>query len=612
MHGEQGFEALEQSARAARAKDIETAQEKLKEAEYHFSRGSELLFGAEHVLPALSRVPGTAFLVSGIALMKAGEHLALGARELSGFLTQVLIDFGTSAPHASLLKILDTGELNLVRGNREIQEALRFLEYVHPESLPEEKQGPFQKSERLLPVLAHALDLSVSHLDLLKELIGGNGPRLYLFLFQNNHELRPTGGFIGSYALLEMRDGAVRRFFVDGIFNPDGQLKENIVPPLPIQKISTGWSLHDSNWFPNFPASAEKARFFYEKTGGPTTDGVIALTPEVLERLLKFIGPVDLPEYGVTIDANNFMSLIQEEVEIDYDKEENNPKKILGDLTGVLLKRLIEHPNPETLLRLGDEFVRLLNERHILLFARDDRIQSLIENSHWSGKLLSTPYDYLAVVHTNINGFKTDGVIQDALQHRVSVQSDGSLIDTVTITRTHTGGNTEYDWWNRVNANYMRVYVPLGSELLSASGMTREENVSPVDYAALNFRRDSDVENEERQIKIDPESGTRIGEEFGKTVFGNWVYVSPGEEVTVTYRYKLPFRLPVGTSDSMPFSVLYQKQAGTSDWKLSSAVEYPENLQLIWQSTENLVPYGRVFRQETDLNHDAFFGFVFQ
>lgn len=613
QQGERGYVALEEAARALKSHDRVYAQQKLGEAHEWFQSGSRLLFGADHVLPILEKIPGTEFITSGIALMEAGEHLTLGAQELAGFLEQSIGHIEVEK-QPSLLEILKSGEKNLIRGNEEIQKALKFLSYVHPESLPEDKRDPFGKGEVLLPVLAHSLDLSVAHLDLLYELLGGNGPRLYLFLFQNNHELRPTGGFIGSYGILEMQSGMVRRFFVDGIFNPDGQLKENIVPPVPIQKISTGWSLHDSNWFPDFPTSAEKARFFYEKTGGPTTDGVVAMTPEVLERVLRVFGPVDLPEYGVTIDADNFVPLIQKEVEVNYNKEENNPKKILGDLTGVLIKRFAEKPEPKILLKLGDILVNLLNERHILLFAQDDRAQGLIEASGWSGKMLNTPYDYLSVVHTNINGFKTDGVIEDRIHHQVSIQSDGSLIDTVSITRKHTGGTTPYDWWNRVNANYMRVYVPLGSELLSATGMTREVNVSPVDYDALRFRRDEEVVREESRIYLDAESGTRIGEEFGKTVFGNWVYVSPGEQVTVVYRYRLPFQLSLKGqfSDPAPFSILYQKQSGTDGWRLSTEVEYPEERRIIWQSAQNLVPYGRTLKYETDLNRNIFLGLVLQ
>lgn len=612
-HGTAGYGALEQSAVALKAHDLSAARDRLTDAERQFAAGSRLLLGTEVLLPWLSVLPGAGTLSSGIALMEAGVHLTHGGQALLAVASQSLEILRDEPGQRSLLALLDEHRSTLEQGNREIQSALELISRVRPEDLPTERQAAFRKAGEALPLFAHTLKLSVDHLDLLKELLGGNGPRAYLFLFQNNHELRPTGGFIGSYAFLDISQGVIRRFFVDGIFNPDGQLKANIVPPEPIQKISAGWSLHDSNWFPDFPASAEKARYFYEKTGGPTTDGVIALSPEVLKRVLDVMGPVALPEYGITVDAENFLPLIQEEVELNYDKEENNPKKILGDLTGVILERLVSRPDAETLLALADQVVELLNERHILIFASEPAIQQLIETSGWSGSMLATPYDYLSVVHANINGYKTDGVIRNSIEHHASIQPDGSIIDTVTITRTHDGGRTDYEWWNKVNANYMRVYVPLGSELLSASGMTRETVSPPLDYAALGFLRDEDVVREEARIKIDEASGTRIGEEFGKTVFGNWVYVSPGESVTVTYRYRLPWRVTRDGDDrAVPFSILYQKQSGTLGWSLASTVEYPPEWRVIWQSPGNLVPYERALTLETDLDQNVFVGAVLQ
>ena len=77
------------------------------------------------------------------------------------------------------------------------------------------------------------------------------------------------------------------------------------------------------------------------------------------------------------------------------------------------------------------------------------------------------------------------------------------------ITRRHTGGNSEYEWFNKVNADYMRVYVPEGAKLLEASGHTRETLKQPLDYDALNFKRDADVEREERDMIID-----RIGNSY--------------------------------------------------------------------------------------------------
>ena len=71
--------------------------------------------------------------------------------------------------------------------------------------------------------------------------------------------------------------------------------------------MSAVWTMHDANWFPNFPTSAEKVSWFYEKTGGRTVDGVIAITPELLRDLLAITGPIDMPEYDKTINADNFI-----------------------------------------------------------------------------------------------------------------------------------------------------------------------------------------------------------------------------------------------------------------------------------------------------------------
>jgi len=103
--------------------------------------------------------------------------------------------------------------------------------------------------------------------------------------------------------LLTIDQGAIKSLFVDGIFNVDGQLHEKIIPPRPIQKISTAWSMHDANWFADFPTSAQKIQWFYEKTGGPTTDGIISLTPTLIERLLGLTGPIPMPEHDVLLSC---------------------------------------------------------------------------------------------------------------------------------------------------------------------------------------------------------------------------------------------------------------------------------------------------------------------
>lgn len=614
---EVGYADLSSAVDHLKTQDFNRSGKSFSDAYTAFSDASESLGTGGRLLSTIAGfVPGLSIASSGAAAIEAGKHLAAAGVTLNRAV-EILASpasSGRNSSSVSFLSLTNDVENALKEASPELSLAASALSRVNPNDLPESKRAEFLAAKDKVTWLNGATNGFLANSVLLQELLGGNGPRKYLFLLQNNDELRSTGGFIGSYALLEMQDGKVRRFFVDGIFNPDGQLKENIVPPSPIEKISAGWSLHDSNWWPDFPTSARKAISFYEKTGGPTVDGVIAFTPTVMQRILAVIGPIDMPEYGVTVDEHNFVQIVQEQVEEKYDRTENKPKKILNDLSEKVIEKALAEKRPEKFLALSDALLSGINEKHILLYSGNTDIEDRIDAAGWSGRLLSTDGDYVSVVHSNINGYKTDGVIDETIGHRIEIQDDGSVVDTLSVTRKHNGGNTPYDWWNKVNADYMRVYVPLGSKLLSAKGATREFPKPPLDYDALGFHRDADVVRDEANIAIDSASGTRVGVENDKTVFGNWVYVSPGESVTVEYRYLLPIRIDaaaVGSGTAKEFSVLYQKQSGTPGSHLVSDIVWPKSWASIWQTEGDLIPYGGTQHIETDLSVDRFFGVVF-
>lgn len=616
-NGESGYENLTLAVESMQAERFGGSLDHFNEAYQAFSRGADdLSVWGSSLFDLLRFVPGLSKISSGQYALEAGRHFALAGIPLARIGEELSFSKKAYAQgeKISLLNFLKRIRIPLEETLVELEAGNQALERVDIRDIPDEKQDQFLSMKRDLPAFIGLVRSLDTHEALLEDLLGGNGPRKYLFLLQNNHELRATGGFIGSYALMDVNNGVVRRFFVDGIFNPDGQLKEKIVPPKAIQKVSTNWSLHDSNWFPDFPASAEKAIFFYEKTGGPTVDGVITLTPTVMQKLLAVTGPIAIPQYGLTVDAENFIPVIQEQVEVGYDKEENQPKKVLADLMALLLERVFALQDRTALYGVAQALVEGLNEKQMLLYMRHQETQALIDEAGWSGRMLASSKDYLSVIHTNINGYKTDGVIDETIRHAAEIDADGSIVDTVAITRTHRGGHTPYDWWNRVNADYLRVYVPEGSELLSAKGATWEFPEPPLDYAALGFRRDADVEREESSMLIDEKSGTRVYRDAGKTVFGAWVYVSPQESVTVEYRYRLPFRIDMekvrqGGADS--YAALYQKQSGSAGSRLFASVVVPEGIGPIWQTGENLIPYGREWRLETTLVTDAFAGMVF-
>lgn len=590
------------------ATNFEQSYEILNEARSEIGRVGGNFSEILRFIPGISKVASANYVIS------AGENLALAGKKISesaktlGSLENPLDQNEKNSP--ALTDVF----LNLRNGIRgasdELAQAEENISKVNMNDLPEEMKPQFLELKEKLPAINASLKNFLDYSQIFLDVLGYNGPRKFLFLFQNNQEMRATGGFIGSYGILDISNGRVKKLFVDDIYNPDGQLRARVIPPEPIQKMSAVWTMHDANWFPDFPASAEKVSWFYEKTGGPTVDGVIAVTPNLMQNLLEITGPIEMPEYDTTIDADNFIEKTQYEVEVDYDKEENRPKKFIADLMPKILDEIFSTKDVSRMARVLSALNKSLGEKQLLLYSKNYNIQKLISEEGWSGEIRNTGKDYLSVINTNINGYKTDGVISETIEHQNEIQPDGSVVDTVAITRKHNGGNEKYDWWNKVNGDWMRVYVPEGSKLLEASGQTREFVSPPLDYGTLGFKKDPQVEANEDSTQVDEKTGTRIYAENHKTAFANWVYVSPGETTRITYKYVLPFKLSFDSlhhpTDS--FSVLFQKQSGSIGSKLVSEIKLPQNMKTIWHWPENAKQDGNALKMETNLNVDRFVG----
>lgn len=613
-----GYENLTSAMKNVVDQNFNGSSIEFSKAYDNFSQASSDLDELGGVLIGATKyIPFASSLSSGKNMAEAGKHISAAGKSLNE-VVKIAASFknplDNDQSNISLLDMFQQTEQNVSNARVELIAAQENIDKVNINDLPEDKRAKFIQLKEKLPTIIALFTSFTNNNDIFVDLLGGNGPRKYLFLFQNNNEMRATGGFIGSYGLLDISRGNIRNFYIDGIFNPDGQLKEKIVPPKPIQKISAAWSLHDSNWFPDFPTSAQEAIKFFEKTGGPTTDGVITLTPAVMQKLLKITGPIEMPEYDVTLDEKNFVEKTQYEVEIDYDREENKPKKILSDLAPIILDKIFNSKDIATISKTLAALSEGLNQKHILIYSTNEQLQKIISEQGWSGEVLPAGKDYLSIVNTNINGYKTDGVIAEDIKHEAEVQADGSIVDTVTVTRKHNGGNSDYEWWNKVNADYMRVYVPKGSKLLDVQGQTREINNPPLDYEALGFKKDELVEKEEASITIDEQSGTRIYEDANKTVFGNWVYVSPQETVTVTYKYVLPFKLfDEKDNDNVgSYSLVAQKQSGSVGSEFSSKLSFPDDLKIKWKSSDQVKENGSEVSFDGKLDTDHFLGLVFE
>ena len=174
-----------------------------------------------------------------------------------------------------------------------------------------------------------------------------------------------------------------------------------------------------------------------------------------------------------------------------------------------------------------------------MIFMTDNELQSDIETLGWSGSLKQTDGDYLMVVNTNLGGGKTDTVIKQDIEVDVEIAENGSITNTVTITKEHMGlSSALFEGAN--NVDYIRLYVPQGSELLSASGFEIPDS-DLFKTSDIELEADEDMLLWTSDFALDLNSGTDIWTEQGKTVFGNWIQTKPGEIETITFTYQLPF-----------------------------------------------------------------------
>ncbi len=609
-----GYHSLILAKRSVEEGDFQKAGEQFSQAREKIGQAQDQVEGFSGVLLSLAGyLPGFNKLSDQNSLLLAAKDISWAGESVSFLMAGNSFKLGeffnAQGQNSGLTEKLANLKDGLSSALGHLERAKKETDGVSARSLPAALGAGFVEMKTKLDSGVDTLSRLPFLLENLLSILGHERSRKYLVLFQNSSELRATGGFIGSYGILDISRGEIENLFVDNIYNPDGQLKDKIMPPEPIQKISANWSMHDANWFADFPTSARQVASFYEKTGGSTVDGVIALTPGVVEAMLLITGPIELPEYGLRISADNFLAEVQYKVEEDFDREENKPKRILSDLAPILFEKIMEKANREP-DRLLLALTRALQEKDLLFYFRDEKLQSFAQEQNWAGQLKQNEGDFLMFVNSNINGYKTDYAIKQEIFQTIRVAQNGEIFHTLKVKRTHLGGDLPYEWWNKVNADYFRVYAPKGSELLAVSGNTQEEIQPPLDYEKENYFIEKEVRNILTSLKKTA-SGIDVFQESGKTVFGGWLYVSPGEQVELTLQYKSPSVFDFNDFKPDRLSFFFQKQPGMGESVLDVSVEFPQGGR-ITTSTGQQLKEDTPFFWRGDFSQDKGFGFVIE
>jgi len=391
---------------------------------------------------------------------------------------------------------------------------------------------------------------------LIKELLGFGADKYYLFLFLNNTELRPGGGFIGVYAVVKMSHGNPEILKVEGTEILDNYAPADFVSPPPealarytgIKRLE----FRDSNWWPDFASSSQKTMELYIKEKGlysDKIDAIIALTPTVVEEILKISGPITYD--GIEFNADNFTEKLEYEVEYGY-KDKNlkfvDRKKIISGLGNEFIKKLAldAWKNWSKYLSV---LQKMITQKQILAYSEQQNLQDMIEQKQLDGKMKKNAGDYIMWVDANLGALKTDASISRELSYFLEPQPNGLYQATVSMKYNHQGW---FDWRTSRYRTYARLYVPLDSKLIGVKGsMLTDRN-------SLPGKVDSGIEN-------------------GRQFFGTFVAVEPATSQTLQWQFYVSPQVAKMIKDGH-YQLLVQKQLGLVNAKLTLGLNFGKNI----------------------------------
>ncbi len=417
----------------------------------------------------------------------------------------------------------------------------------YPENFGQTRiKSRIETAKNLIMGLHYAVTEARPALEIAPSALGSPNAKTYLLIFQNDKELRSTGGFMTAYTFMTLDKGHVSATTSDDIYQLDTKLLERcksivcpLTPPDPIArylpeangKPRTAWSMRDSNLSPDLPTSMKTFEGMYTLLPEQQRfDGIILIDTKVVEELIKITGPIDI--YGTTYssdmekscDCSKVVYAMENYSQI-AEKGEQGRKAILGTLMQQILTRSLGAAT-DKLPEFINAGITLASQKHILVYMHDQKTQDALGQLNWTGKIKQVNGDYLHINDSNLAGGKSNLYVTEDVSLEISNNTHHKLIINYSNPKAYGA------WLNAINRDYVRVYVPQGSKLAVSKG------------------------SEAKVISFD---------ELGKTVFEAFVQVRPQNNLTLSFEYDVPAGVKTD-------QILVQKQPGTKDFHYSIKV----------------------------------------
>jgi len=430
-----------------------------------------------------------------------------------------LVDPTTLAPVNGRvdLKPLVKAAPKVVAANSEVQTAVRRLGAINPNGLLEAVASPLADLRAQVAKVALTTATAARAVQLLPPMLGGDGPREYLLLVQNNAEQRATGGIPGSVLLLRAVDGAVK-VVEQRAGNTLGNLPKPVLPLTPGEQAlfgaDLGRTMLDVTFTPDFPRSGQLARAIWQRKVGGDVDGVLSIDPGALAAVLGATGPVKLPT-GQQLTQTNAVQLLLNTVYLQI-ADPKAQDAFFAATSGSVFNAILGGQGKPA--KVVDSLAQAARDGRLMVWSAHKNEQILLSGTVLSGELVGVEGRSPVIgVYLNDGSAAKIGYYlrTDVVATSTGCHADGSQTMSVKVTLTNTAP---------ANAANLPPYLTGGGNVIPA-GQVRTNVLL---YAPLGGRVD-DV----RASGGEPGVFSQIHN--GLAVVGKTVQLKPGQRIVIDY-----------------------------------------------------------------------------
>ncbi len=461
---------------------------------------------------------------------------------------------------------------------------LKLEEMKAQNQLPEYLTKKIDSVEYLLTLFENTIDT-------LPALLGYEGKKKYLILFQNNMELRPGGGFIGSYAIADFENGRTEEIKIHDVYDADGKLTTHVEPPYALKRYGgvTHWFLRDSNFDINFVTNAAASADLLKRSTGESVDGVIAIDTNFIKNILEAVGKVRVGDYNEDVTAENFYMLTQKHAEDNFFPGSTQKKDFLRALLNALIDD-VSTRKEISYLDLAKSIEKSAKEKHLLFAFSDQSIQEVFSVNNLSDgiqdkrkKEQNSFTDFFGTVDANIGANKGNYYMRRSIAQNIKVTGSGGLETTAEITFENTSKKDSK--FGGDYKNYLRFILPEGADLRSVVINGKQLEILEADTNTANRTVNDPLATGEVEIET-----SRVE---NKEVVAFYIVVPVSSTRKVEIRY-IPSQTININSPAFSYSLRVNKQPGTVADPYKLTFSYPEKFKPIQFGNGTIDLGGRV------------------